>query len=645
MTDRIVWNKTSPSTQFVLEADYVGMSIDGNYSMVDCFVRAVNTGNTSSYDGGDGVHHGYVEGVGTFAWRQAQPFMPSGYQNGQLRWRVGGRVHIGHNADGTRGPARVVMAVSYPGVGDSGFFDIGLPTIPRATTGSFSGGGTFDAGTAKTISLPRASSMFTHDVTFQFGTQTGTIATGAGVSAAWTPPLTLLAQIPNAVEGTGKITVVTKNGTTVIGSKETAFTLRAGPGIVPTISAINALDDNPDTTSLIGGYVQGQSRLKATVTAAGVQGSTIASSQVTVDGTTVTSGTAMPLPISGTRAVAAAVVDSRGRTGTASGTVAVLPYSVPQINTFTAERCTAAGVADVNGVYLKITLNASVSSLVVGTEKNALTVRVHTRERGTGPWTARNVIATGLTYNSSVVITGGGIFLTTKAWDVKVEAADKLQKSEDYYLAPTAGAVLDATPTKQAFGKMVEDSGPASQIQGPARVYGTLDSDERMTAPEVYQGAARVEPVGILTAFAGATAPAGWLLCDGAAVSRTTYAALFAVIGTAYGVGNGSSTFNVPDFRGRAPVGFDGTQAEFNALGKTGGTKTHLLTIDEIPSHSHSTRADINAYPGGVTSSLYFGTNTPSHAAYGGLIGSTGGGLPHNNLQPFLTVNHIIKAQ
>jgi microcystin-dependent protein len=80
---------------------------------------------------------------------------------------------------------------------------------------------------------------------------------------------------------------------------------------------------------------------------------------------------------------------------------------------------------------------------------------------------------------------------------------------------------------------------------------------------------------GMMQPFAGASAPAGWLVCDGAAVSRTTYAELFNVIGTTWGAGNGSTTFNLPDMRGRTTFGRDTAQTEFNALAESGGAKTH----------------------------------------------------------------------
>lgn len=148
---------------------------------------------------------------------------------------------------------------------------------------------------------------------------------------------------------------------------------------------------------------------------------------------------------------------------------------------------------------------------------------------------------------------------------------------------------------------------------------------------------ANTTPSGTVSPFAGSSAPSGWLLCDGSAVSRTTYADLFSVIDETYGVGDGSTTFNVPDLKGRVPVGYDSGQTEFDALGETGGEKEHTLTEAEMPSHTH----DLGISKGG-TGSTYgvgntFGVGTSTS-------GSTGGDTAHENMPPYITMNYIIKV-
>lgn len=95
-------------------------------------------------------------------------------------------------------------------------------------------------------------------------------------------------------------------------------------------------------------------------------------------------------------------------------------------------------------------------------------------------------------------------------------------------------------------------------------------------------------PVGSILPFAGPVAPSGFLICNGAEVSRVIYDTLFDVIGTAYGVGNGTSTFNLPNLKGKIPVGLDPAQSEFDALAEAGGAKTHALSQSEMPSHTHT---------------------------------------------------------
>lgn len=161
-------------------------------------------------------------------------------------------------------------------------------------------------------------------------------------------------------------------------------------------------------------------------------------------------------------------------------------------------------------------------------------------------------------------------------------------------------------------------------------------------------------PCGSVITWSGATAPPNWLLCDGTAVSRTTYSSLFAVVGTSYGNGDGSTTFNLPDLRGRVPVGKNA--GTFGTLGSTGGAETHTLTEAQMPSHTHIQNAHTHNQSGQTVSNFTgYGQNSaingnaanPSGLTVTGSTTATnqnaGGGQAHNNLQPYQVLNYIIK--
>lgn len=148
-------------------------------------------------------------------------------------------------------------------------------------------------------------------------------------------------------------------------------------------------------------------------------------------------------------------------------------------------------------------------------------------------------------------------------------------------------------------------------------------------------------PTGVINDYAGVNAPDGWLLCHGQEVSRNTYNNLFNVIGTIYGEGDGSTTFNIPDLRSRVGVGLNEGDTDFNTLGNTLGEKTHKLTVAEMPSHSHAIAMSSNGV-GYMVERVPFG-NTTVWGNSGEAIKSTGGGQEHNNIQPSIVLNKIIK--
>lgn len=153
-------------------------------------------------------------------------------------------------------------------------------------------------------------------------------------------------------------------------------------------------------------------------------------------------------------------------------------------------------------------------------------------------------------------------------------------------------------------------------------------------------------PIGTIMLWSTDTAPSGWLLCRGQRISKTTYADLYSVIGNNYGELN--DDFLLPDLQGYVPVGKDNNDTDFDTLGKTGGEKTHQLITDEIPSHSHLQYAVANKNTGGTgIRGTFNGTEGTGLSRYttATQTGGTGGGLEHNNLQPYITLNYIIKYQ
>ena len=159
-------------------------------------------------------------------------------------------------------------------------------------------------------------------------------------------------------------------------------------------------------------------------------------------------------------------------------------------------------------------------------------------------------------------------------------------------------------------------------------------------------------PTGVINMWGTATAPSGWLLCAGAAVSRSTYATLFAVIGTTFGVGDGSTTFNLPNYTNRMPYG--------TTLAATGGSATTTLITANLPSHTHpitdpghahNLTTYYNANIGGTAINSYAATdispqNNPTQTAVTGITATdaAGSGTAVTTISPYLGINFIIKT-
>lgn len=199
---------------------------------------------------------------------------------------------------------------------------------------------------------------------------------------------------------------------------------------------------------------------------------------------------------------------------------------------------------------------------------------------------------------------------------------------------------VPATQVTDDFLNAVQEE-IAAVIEDAGLTLDKEDNTQLLQAIEAIIGS-NLLPAGSMIDFAGTVAPAGYLLCNGANVSRVTYAAMFANIGITWGAGDGSTTFTLPDFRRRVAVGSGGTGTGTlgNTVGNTGGAETHALSSAENGPHTHTVRSSDGA-----------GGSASGNASYAGSYytdprdstGSSGSGSPHNNIQPSAVVLKIIK--
>lgn len=173
---------------------------------------------------------------------------------------------------------------------------------------------------------------------------------------------------------------------------------------------------------------------------------------------------------------------------------------------------------------------------------------------------------------------------------------------------------------------------------------------------DIYVKALDSFPVGVIVEYPttdSAKLPTGYMFCDGSAISRTEYSELFSLIGTSFGAGDGSTTFNIPSKAGLVTAGIKSSDTDFDTIGETLGEKTHTLTVNELAAHGHAVRNNM----GGIDSSTNTGTGSwgqkLSYTASGATAISsnayaaqnTGSNIPHNNIQPTQVSNFIIKVK
>ena len=543
---------------------------------------------------------------------------------------------VNHASDGSKSLAisavfqiRATLSGTYYGT-ITASANITLDSIPRASSVSAAN---MTMGSAGTISINRASSAFTHTLTYSFGNTNGTIATKTTASSvSWTPALSLASQIPNAISGTCTITCTTYNGNTNIGSKTCTLTLSIPASVKPTISSLTASRIDGEVPSAWGIYVQTKSKVKLTINgAAGSYGSTIKSYSITGGGysgsaSTLTTGF---LNNSGTITFKATVTDSRGRVSAeASVSITVTAYSPPYFNSSLSQRCLSNGALDDDGTYIHALVSFGYSTCG---GKNTLKTSVQYKQVSAQQWTDA-----GVTFTSNTAFTyGKGQISTETSYDVKYTLEDAFSTISVQEIVSTAAVVMDFKNGGKgvAIGKVSESDNTFEVAENwDVKVYGMLLKEY------IQQFAKTMYPVGSIYMSVSATNP-------------STY---FGGTWVAWG-------------SGRVPVGINTSDSNFNTVEKTGGASAVTLTASQMPSHTHTFTGSSTTTnsagghthnigrdtDGGAGSSRYTvhsaGTSgaqatspTSSAGAHThsltpkGKNANTGGGGSHTNLQPYI---------
>ena len=337
----------------------------------------------------------------------------------QDRTFASGTLTIPHNSDGSK--SFTISAVSGWIFGNGDYYgkskSFTLPTIPRASSISCS---TADIGSNATISISRASSSFTHTLTYSFGDLTGTIATKtSSTSVSWSLPTTFYAKIPNAKSGTGTITCDTYNGSTKIGSKSTSFTATVSESASkPTLSP-TVVDNNSTTTALTGDnskFIKYYSNASVSTGASARNSATLKSQKITCGAKSISSASGTINKVeSGSFTFSA--TDSRGYTTSQNVTKTLINY-VKLTCSMVANAPTTSGVATLN-------INGNYWNGNFGSVANTLTVQYRYKTQGGtyGSWTETIATKSGNTYNATATISGLD-YQTTYVFQAR--AVDKL---------------------------------------------------------------------------------------------------------------------------------------------------------------------------------------------------------------------------
>lgn len=366
-------------------------------------------------------------------------------------------VDVAHNADGTKTLDYSVWYEYHSGKTVEASGSRTLPLIARTSQPScitwpehtqYVG----EFGDTISIHTNRKNSSLTHTLRYQFGSRSGTIATGVGNGTEWTVPLDLMHLLPNSVAGSGTIYCDTYSGSTKIGTASCGFTATVPDSIKPSCNF--TLEDVTGIDDIYGSPVQFLSRIKVAVTAQTAYSSPIAAYIVEANGASysgaeVTTGF---LQSSGSSPIKVTVRDQRGRTGSASYTMSVQAYTPPTVSKLNIKRCNADGTENDKGEYIHVTFSAAVSSMG---NKNTAAYALRYKKSTDETYTVVNFSALA---NRYTVTDQTYLFAADPdfSYNIEVTATDRHNTATRATSGSTAFTLMDwkASGTGIAFGKV-----------------------------------------------------------------------------------------------------------------------------------------------------------------------------------------------
>lgn len=469
---------------------------------------------------------------------------------------------------------------------------VSLDTIPRASQPSCitwpehtQNVGYF--GDTISIHMNSHSPEFTHLVTYKFGSSSGTIGTDVKNGTTWEIPLSLMKLLPSSTYGSGTIYVETHKGNVAIGTKYCGFTAKVPDSVKPTVTF--ALEDVSGVDKIYGSPVKGLSKIKVTVNATEEYDSPIATYKTTIDGLTFygSTFTSPALFQTGKSTVTTVVTDERGRSGTVSYDMNVQDYFAPTITGVAVRRCDEDGTLNDRGDHIKVTFSAVSSSM---NSKNTVTYKLEYKKKTDASYTAMLLddLADHYSVSAQSVIFAAD---SNSPYDVRLTVTDRHKSAVKSVSASTAFTMMNFNAKGNGMGiGMVNTKENTLQI-GLAVEF--LDKANESLLNAIY-------PVGSIYLAYNHTDPA--TLFGGTWV-RIENTFLWAV-----------------DSKG--------------TIGQTGGEKTHTLTVDELPSHSHG--SVYSQHASGTKDKAWY-TTAGSSVAYGAV--ATGGGEAHNNMPPYIQIS------